>query len=206
MGFEEDLKSQFKKTPTKFHTKDDLEMAADFLNDAIIDSYEMNCPLETKDPSARAPWWHKELSKLRAEGRRLFNRARNVNTPRSWEMYRQSQRIYKKAIVKAKRKGWRKFCTGIESAPEASRLCKILSRENQSQWGCLKLPNGEYTETAEETLQHLLEVHFPGFRGASTDKNKQRPMTDTQTKSMRTGSQSGISTSSGMGRRLLRAF
>ncbi|XP_029169805.1 uncharacterized protein LOC114939608 [Nylanderia fulva] len=129
-GYEEDLRSRLKEAPTRFHTKENLETAADYLNDAIKYSYKMNCPLESKNPSAKAPWWSKELAKLRAEGRRLFNRARNVNTPRSWEEYRKSQRIYKKAIVKAKRKGWRSFCSSIESAPEASRLSKILCKEN----------------------------------------------------------------------------
>ncbi|XP_029171938.1 uncharacterized protein LOC114941203 [Nylanderia fulva] len=177
-GYEEDLKSRLKEAPTRFYTKEKLETAADYLNDAIKYLYEMNCPLESKNPSAKAPWWSKELAKLRAEGRRLFNRARNVNTPRSWEEYRKSQRIYKKAIVKAKRKGWRSFCSSIESAPEASRLSRILCKENQTQWGCLKLPNGEYTETAEEILRHLMEIYFPGFREDLADNNnRQRPMT-----------------------------
>ncbi|XP_029175237.1 uncharacterized protein LOC114943717 [Nylanderia fulva] len=177
-GYEEDLKSRLKEAPTRFYTKENLETAGDYLNDAIKYLYEMNCPLESKNPSAKAPWWSKELAKLKAEGRRLFNRARNVNTPRSWEEYRKSQRIYKKAIVKAKRKGWRSFCSSIESAPEASRLSRILCKENQTQWGCLKLPNGEYTETAEEILRHLMEIYFPGFREDLADNNnRQRPMT-----------------------------
>ncbi|XP_029173685.1 uncharacterized protein LOC114942482 [Nylanderia fulva] len=112
-GYEEDLRSRLKEAPTRFHTKENLETAADYLSEAIKYSYEMNCPLESKNPSAKASWWSKELAKLRAEGED-FNRARNVNTPRTWEEYRKSQRIYKKAIVKLKRKGWRSFCSSTQ--------------------------------------------------------------------------------------------
>jgi len=41
-------------------------------------------------------------------------------------------RDYSKAIVIAKRKNWRKFCEDVESAPEVSRLGKILSKDNSS--------------------------------------------------------------------------
>ncbi|KMQ81651.1 lian-aa1 retrotransposon protein, partial [Lasius niger] len=140
------------------------EVAADFMCDAIRNSYEMNCPLKLKNASVKVSWWNKELSKLRLKARRLFNRARNINTPETWERYRDSQRVYRKAIVKARRIGWRNFCTNIESAPEASRLCRILCKDNNQQWNCLKLPCGRFTESTKETLSHLMEVHFPGFQ------------------------------------------
>jgi len=50
------------------------------------------------------------------------------------------------------------------SAPEASKLHRILSKETNSHLGCLKLPNGGYTESMGETMDHLMEVHFLGFQ------------------------------------------
>ncbi|KMQ81567.1 lian-aa1 retrotransposon protein, partial [Lasius niger] len=87
---------------------------------------EMNCPLELKNASVKVSWWNKELSKLKSEARRLFNRTRNINTPGTWE--------------------------------------RILCKDNNQQWGCLKLPCGRFTKSTEETLSHLMEVHFPEFQ------------------------------------------
>ena len=38
---------------------------------------------------------------------------------------------------------------------------KSLVNDPFSRIGLLKLPSGRYTESAEESLKHLLEVHFP---------------------------------------------
>ncbi|XP_020298130.1 uncharacterized protein LOC109862474 [Pseudomyrmex gracilis] len=51
----------------------------------------------------------------------------------------------------------------IESAPEASRLHRILSLDHRPHLDCLKLPTENVTEEATDTLKHLMEVHFPGF-------------------------------------------
>jgi hypothetical protein len=76
MGHKDDLESQLKKAPNRFYSKEDLEMASQFVSDAIKDSFEMNCPVRLKNPLAHVPWWNKELAKLKVEVRRLFNRAR----------------------------------------------------------------------------------------------------------------------------------
>jgi hypothetical protein len=103
-------------------------------------------------------------TKLRVEVRRLFNRARNLGKESDWERFRETQRAYKKAIVVAKINSWRRFCEGTEKVPEASRLHRILSQENKTHLGCIKLPTGDYTESVE-SQGHLMDVHFPGSRG-----------------------------------------
>ncbi|XP_024874752.1 uncharacterized protein LOC112456449, partial [Temnothorax curvispinosus] len=64
-GFKTDLVSRLKNTPTRFHTKEDLEIAASFVSDAIRESFELNCPLRPRNASAGASWWNEELSGLR---------------------------------------------------------------------------------------------------------------------------------------------
>jgi hypothetical protein len=102
-GYKADLESHLKKAPNRFYSKEDLEMASQFMSDAIKDSFEMNCPARLKNPSTCVPWWNKELAELRVEVRRLFNRARNSSTEGDWECFREAQRAYKKAIESAKR-------------------------------------------------------------------------------------------------------
>jgi hypothetical protein len=161
-GYKADLESQLKKAPNRFYSKEDLEMASQFVSDDIKDSFEMNCPVKLKNLSTHVPWWNKELTKLRVEVRRLFNRARNSSKEGNWERFRKAQLAYKKAAVFAKRNSWRCFCEGIEKVPETSRLHRILSQENRTYLGSSKLFSGGYTELVEESLGHLMDVHFPG--------------------------------------------
>ena len=58
-GYKADLESQLKKAPNRFYSKEDLEMASQFVSDAIKDSFEMNCPVKLKNTSTRVPWWNK---------------------------------------------------------------------------------------------------------------------------------------------------
>ncbi|XP_032689122.1 uncharacterized protein LOC116852664 [Odontomachus brunneus] len=75
-SYRKDLGTILKKAPSRFNTKQDLEVASQFVSDAIIEAYEANCPLRQKQVSTKIPWWNNELIKLRVETRRLFNRAR----------------------------------------------------------------------------------------------------------------------------------
>ncbi|XP_020296294.1 uncharacterized protein LOC109861173 [Pseudomyrmex gracilis] len=162
-GFRADLKAQLVEAPTSFRTKNNLENAADFLKNAIANAYKLNCPPKPKSSVTKIHWWKKELEKLRLETRRKFSKAKRTRLAAHWETFRSSQQEYSKEIKKAKYKSWKHFCESIESAPEASRLHRILSLDHRPQLGCLKLPTKNVAEEASDTLKHLMEVHFSGF-------------------------------------------
>jgi hypothetical protein len=44
--------------------------------------------------------WTTELQSLRREVRRLFNRCRKNNSAQSWELYRETQRRFRKEVRK----------------------------------------------------------------------------------------------------------
>ncbi|XP_072757485.1 uncharacterized protein [Anoplolepis gracilipes] len=158
------LSASLKSVSTKFFNKNDLDAAALFMKSAIIDAYEANSPLRRSQSSTTVPWWSKELTKLRLRTRRLFNKAKNSGSAACWETFRSAQRKYNKPITSAERQSWRNFCESMESLPEASRLNRILSSDSRLQMGCLKHPNGHYTENLTESLTLLMETHFPGFQ------------------------------------------
>ncbi|XP_020298476.1 uncharacterized protein LOC109862754 [Pseudomyrmex gracilis] len=162
-GFRAYLKARLAGAPTSYRSKNNLEDAADYLKNAIVDAYESNCLSRPRKPMTKIHWWNNELEKLRSETRKGFNKAKRTGLAAYWEAFRSFQREYSKAITKAKCKSWRHFCKGIESTPEASRLCRILSLDHRPQLGCLKLPTGNITEKGLDTLKHLIDVHFPGF-------------------------------------------
>jgi hypothetical protein len=129
-GYRAGLDSQLKKAPNRLYSKEDLEMASKFISGAIKDSFEINCPVKLKNSLTHVPLWKIELSKLRVEMRKLFNRARNTSKVGDWECFHEVQRSYRKAIMVAKRNSWRKFCEEIKNVLEASRLHRILSKDN----------------------------------------------------------------------------
>lgn len=45
-GFRSDLSNRLTTVPTRFHTWDNLEIAAACLSNAITDAFEANCPLK----------------------------------------------------------------------------------------------------------------------------------------------------------------
>lgn len=122
------LSCQLSKTLSRFQTKEDLEVASQCISDAIRDFYEMNCPVRLKNTPTCVPWWNRELSKLRFVVRKQFNRARKTNMFCDWERFKEAKHIYKKANG-TKRNRRKIFCESIESAPEASRFHRILSKE-----------------------------------------------------------------------------
>jgi hypothetical protein len=67
-----------------------------------------------------------------------------------------------KGLRQAKRESWRRHYEETEKAPDCARLQRILSKDGQSAVSSLQLENGEYTTTEKETLEELLQVHFPG--------------------------------------------
>ena len=162
MGCRCDLQSHLNKTPSRFHTKV-LEVALQYMSDAIRDCYEMNCRVRLKNIPTCVPWWNRKLCKLRFGVRKHFNRAKK-NTLGDWERFKESQCIYKKTIVVAKGNSWKTFCESIEIDPEASRLHIILSKETNVHLGSLKLPNGSYIQSMEEPLDHLMKFTFWDFR------------------------------------------
>ena len=163
-GYRAALSANLRSVPTRFYDKSDLDAAALFMKGAILDAYEANCPLKRSRSSSKVPWWNNELSKLRLRTRKLFSKAKKSSSASRWEAFRSARREYSKAITSAKRLSWRNFCESIESLPEASRLSRILNSGGQLHLGCLKRPNGLYTENLTESLTLLMETHFPGFQ------------------------------------------
>lgn len=139
----------------------EIEESVCALNGAIMDAYASGCPIKEKITNRDVPWWSKKLSKLRAETRRLFNRAKSDG---GWQRYTNTLTLYNKEIRRAKRNSFRKFCEGITNIPEAARLHKAMSRGKMQESVSLITPDGSYTEDEEQRALLLLETHFPGSK------------------------------------------
>jgi len=100
------------------------------------------CPVRLKIAPIRVLCWKRELSKFRSGERKQLNRAKKTNTLGDWARCEEALRIYKEAIVVAKRDSWKTLCESTESAPEGFSLQRILNKKTNVLLGSLKLPNG----------------------------------------------------------------
>ena len=109
--------------------------------------------------------WNKELSKFRSAERKKLNRAKKTNTLSDWARSEEAQRIYKRAIVVAKRDSWKTLCKSIESAPKAFSLHRSLSKETNAHVGYPSFLMAAIPSRWRR-LNLLMEVQFPGFQGS----------------------------------------
>ncbi|XP_023312307.1 uncharacterized protein LOC111692496 [Anoplophora glabripennis] len=177
-SYRTELQARTREICTKLRNTYDLERAVEELQNAVTRSYEYSCPIKVRSDKHTVPWWSKELTQLRGQTRKLFNRAKRTG---EWETYRATLTEYNKEIRKAKRDSWRKFCEDIDSVPQCAKLQRLLSKNGHTKLGSLKAPSGEYTKTGRETLELLLNTHFPGSRllnhGDEYDWNHQQRVT-----------------------------
>jgi hypothetical protein len=89
----------------------DVELAVDLVQQVILSSYHKYCPARMGLSPRKVPWRNKELSRLKASTRRLFNKAKKTG---DWEPYKMALTSYHSAIRKAKRSSWREYFRGLK--------------------------------------------------------------------------------------------
>ena len=150
----------------KIRTAQQLEGASQLLTNKILDSYYQSCPQRERFSNRKVPWWNNKLQVLRRNTRKLFNRAKVTS---DWSQYKKALTDYNKEIRKARRRNWRFLCENIEHTPEAARLHKVLTKEHSNGLGNIKKASNEFTKSPSETLEVLMENHFPGSFVTSED-------------------------------------
>ncbi|XP_018303555.1 uncharacterized protein [Mycetomoellerius zeteki] len=102
-SYQRDLKD----FPRKHGTAGELELCVDYLQRALVGSYEANCPARTIINNRGTPWWNPRLQSLRVKAQRAWNKARNTGRPSDWDLYRKTQKEYRGSVVEAKKKSSR---------------------------------------------------------------------------------------------------
>ena len=163
-SFKEHLVNSRTSCHQNIRTPGELDIAASDLQHRITEAFMSNCPLTNRTVCRDVPWWNETLSNLRREARRLFNRAKITS---NWEAYRASLTKYNAELRKAKRRSRIRFCEDIQTLPEATRLQKAMSKDHTNGLGQLKKEDGSLTVTTKETLDVLMNIHFPGSTAIS---------------------------------------
>lgn len=158
-GYLLSLQDHLKDSISTIKNRAEIEAASEKLGSAILSAYQENCPLKEKRDHRGTPWWSGSLDKMRKGVRILFNRAKSTG---HWDEYRKALTEYNKRIRKAKRESWRRFCQSISDIPASVRIHKILARDSNREIGSVKRPDGSYTNSIRQTLELLVQNHFPG--------------------------------------------
>lgn len=158
--FTKNLQAKFRDSPSQI-TRENIDKKVEELSKGVIEAYEKACPLR-KPPETKIKWWSKELHHLRRTARRTFRQAAASGEGSQWDRFRDARREFKKEVRRSKRASWREYCGEISSLPEAARLAKVLSATKSTEIGSIRKEDGTWTETEEETIKHLLKIHFPG--------------------------------------------
>lgn len=153
------LQTAITTSPSRIETVSELESASALLNETIINAYNRSCPIKQSSSSRDVPWWNKKLEGLRKNSRRLFNKAKRTS---DWTEYRRALTEYNNEIRKSKRRSWVQMCESIDSTPIVSRLQKTLSKDHSNDLGNLKRCDGSFTNGPRDTLDLMMETHFPG--------------------------------------------
>jgi hypothetical protein len=77
----------------------DIEIAAEFLQQDNVSSYETNCPLRTTGDKRKVPWCSSQLGRLYWEIRKLLNNVKETGVASSWESFRWLRRGTKGPLV-----------------------------------------------------------------------------------------------------------
>jgi ribonuclease HI len=137
----------------------DIDNFVNSLTNCLHKSFNRSCPLSHVRRSHGVPWWTPELSKLRAEARRLQRLAAKGRA--STDQAKAAIRTFKANVRKNKRTSWRTFCENMADLSPTARLVKTLKSSRTPQLGMLKRLDGSYTTSPDETLEVLLNTHFP---------------------------------------------
>lgn len=159
------LKCKLEDVNVVITDSEELDEAALSFQSAILNTMNQCCP-ETKIPNTKQPiWWNSKLDGLRKKTRQLWNKSKRGG---SRESYYTSLTEYNREVRKAKRSSWRNFCERIDHNDSAARLQKIMARDPTFRIGNLVKPDGSYTTNGDETLEILMNTHFPDNRSAAS--------------------------------------
>ena len=158
---EETSRSPFWFKPV--HNEEDLNARQHFISDLLRRCYNQACPLSTGIRRSSIPWWSAELTTAKQTAKARRRKANRTKNNSDWELYRAANRAYSKLLKQSKRRGWKQFCDELKGTSTLARISKLLNRDNQAQGtlNSLKKPNGELTNSPQETLQVISDTLIP---------------------------------------------
>ena len=139
-----------------------LEREAQSFTDDILTTLDITHP-KKKIPITLPDlkWFDDNVAKAKGAKKLAHNKWRNSRTDQNYQNYKDSVTEYRKAIKKARRSSWRNIVDNIHDFKSVAKFNKILNRKSLNGLGQLIDDDGNPTATIDDSLNILLQAHFP---------------------------------------------
>jgi ribonuclease HI len=107
-------------------------------------------------------WWNADIAESRKLVRVSYRKWIVTRTTNDRQKYVDARYYMKQSVRMAKVESWQSFCTEADSSKELARLNKILQRNVNRSMGLLRRQDGVIATSPEESIDILLDEHFPG--------------------------------------------
>jgi ribonuclease HI len=156
-----------------------LEVEAKSFLEDIAESLNESHPLRKVSNRIQPfTWWNDECANLKKEVKRLSGRFRYRRTEASHEALTEARRNYSKAIRKAKREDWKRFCNEANDQKKVSLLNRVINAKENQTLGLLHSGDGTLNDSPEQSLELLLDTHFPGSIKETEENANAHPLTE----------------------------
>ena len=145
-------------------TTNRLKKCLDQWYSQIHNEIDKHCPKrKNKSKDLNNPWWTSKLQNQRKELKSLKKaNAIWTSNERQTEL-RVKIREYKNSCLKAKKQDWRDFNTKQNSTESINTLRKKLEKNKSNTLGVLENQDGSSTNPGYDTLEYLMQSHFPSI-------------------------------------------
>lgn len=154
-GYIADLEANFNP-----HHQGNLHERTEYLTNCIMFAYTNNTPLSAGGKFG-TPFGNREIRNVRRGLNKLRKELKKRGTANIREEYRRKKNELQKLVKKTQRVEWKKFCKKIENTGESSRIIKMLKGNSIVDNCTMKNPDGTYTNNPLDTLNLLIDKHFP---------------------------------------------
>uniref|UniRef100_A0A7S3Y2F4 Reverse transcriptase domain-containing protein n=1 Tax=Heterosigma akashiwo TaxID=2829 RepID=A0A7S3Y2F4_HETAK len=135
-----------------------VDTAVAALAEAQWGAFQAATPLKRRKSWKKAvPWWTPELSALKVRFRRARKKRRR--SAQHEEEFQRERLAFNRAMRTAKRRSWRKFCSG-EKQP-FGRVYKVLKGRGSNPISTIRGPDGVLISDPEQSVATLLDNFFP---------------------------------------------
>ena len=144
-------------------TNNDLDNAAQKLNNHLKKAYEHACPITYISSNIKKPpWLTPEVEEAQRCMKRKLMQARSSKKEEHWSALRDCNKTYNKLQNKSKKREWRAFCEKTETVKESARMHNILKNctDKKEKLETVYKAENTLTESPEETLEVMGNSHF----------------------------------------------
>lgn len=144
-----------------------LDLKAQRLADILMKSYSESSREKLVKARHYMDWYSKGIASERTKLRKLGKIAHKaleegrINADTLLTEYRNKRNKYHRTVDKARRKAWWNKMEEIKLTKETARLQKILENGGSKSIGSLRRGDDSYTCNMQETIELLMQTHFP---------------------------------------------